>query len=519
MMLAKRLARHGVTLSGGALATAISENAASACVPSVLVSATIKAATLTATGQTAAAGLISAHVAALTQGVIKTMLLTKLKTMLYAVLVLGVAALGGGLLSQHTAEGQQVQAERAGKTSPVAQKESPSKSIDELLLHGEWICRDDNSGGPAIFIFGPGKTIQLSQDGAGYETGTYTVNWNKKPHEIDLRLSPKEPRMRSILEFLEPGKFRIEIGEDIDRPKAFTKAALVFVRLEKPKAGSPQEKEQAEKDFRMAEFYRRAGKPWTANFYYELVERRYPDTDLAEKAKQGIMDMEKYRIRRNGVFDGWNSPEQAEKPVPPPPAPAPVIRGEVLKVKLAELAVSLVVESDKQIVYLTSSDEKKGDATYRISDKTIVLNGGSKERMKFGQIKAGDRITIELDAARSIVRQIVVARDRAAGPGVVEPTVVNTRSFKLPIQVGPAGKDDIEAIDLYVSRDDGATWELEQKITSPADAKGVFSVTVPKDGVYWFAVQTRSRTGVVTPTDRELRPSLKVRVDTAQSKE
>jgi hypothetical protein len=320
------------------------------------------------------------------------------------------------------------------------------------------------------------------------------------------------------MEFLEPGKFRIEIGDDIDRPKAFTKEALVFVRLEKPKAGSPQEKEQAESDFRMAEFYRRAGKPWTANFYYELVERRYPDTDLAEKAKQGIMDMEKYRIRRNGAFDGWNSPEQAEKPVPPKPAPAPVIRGEVLKVKLAELAVSLVVESDKQIVFLTSSDETKGDATYRISDKTIVLNAGSKERMKFGQIKAGDRITIELDAAKAFVTQIVVLRDRAAGPGVADIKAVNQHAFKIPIEIGPSRLGQIESIDLYVSSDEGATWSLNQRMGSPIDTKDAFSVTVPKDGIYWFAVHMNMRNGIAPPKEKELAAScVKVCVDTAQS--
>ncbi|HEY7426195.1 MAG TPA: sigma-70 family RNA polymerase sigma factor [Gemmataceae bacterium] len=45
-MLAKRLARHGVAMSGGGLAAVLSEKAASACAPTSLVSSTIKAVTL-----------------------------------------------------------------------------------------------------------------------------------------------------------------------------------------------------------------------------------------------------------------------------------------------------------------------------------------------------------------------------------------------------------------------------------------------------------------------------------------
>jgi outer membrane protein assembly factor BamD (BamD/ComL family) len=42
--------------------------------------------------------------------------------------------------------------------------------------------------------------------------------------------------------------------------------------------------QQADRDFNIAEFYRRTGHPGSAYFYYELVIRRYPNTDYAEKA-------------------------------------------------------------------------------------------------------------------------------------------------------------------------------------------------------------------------------------------
>lgn len=44
--------------------------------------------------------------------------------------------------------------------------------------------------------------------------------------------------------------------------------------------------QQAEQDFKKAELYRRLGHPGSAYFYYELVQRRYPGTVFAEKARE-----------------------------------------------------------------------------------------------------------------------------------------------------------------------------------------------------------------------------------------
>ena len=77
-MLARRLARHGLVLTGAALASAT----ASAGVPACLAVSTSRAATLLAAGKTVAEAGISAEVALLTEGVLKTMLLNRLKTLL-----------------------------------------------------------------------------------------------------------------------------------------------------------------------------------------------------------------------------------------------------------------------------------------------------------------------------------------------------------------------------------------------------------------------------------------------------
>jgi RNA polymerase sigma factor (sigma-70 family) len=95
-MLAKRLARHGLAVPSGSLPVLLSQNVASSAVPASVVSSTIKAVTLVAAGG-AAISAVSAEVAALTEGVLKAMLLSKLKITSAALLIVaGLVILGMG---------------------------------------------------------------------------------------------------------------------------------------------------------------------------------------------------------------------------------------------------------------------------------------------------------------------------------------------------------------------------------------------------------------------------------------
>src|SRR5262245_43171657 len=96
-MLAKRLTRLGLAVAGGAAPAVPSPGVASAVVPTSLVSAAIKAATLFGAGNTAAAGVLTAEVAALTGGVLKAMAPNKLKSGTVVVLLVAAVGLGGGL--------------------------------------------------------------------------------------------------------------------------------------------------------------------------------------------------------------------------------------------------------------------------------------------------------------------------------------------------------------------------------------------------------------------------------------
>jgi RNA polymerase sigma factor (sigma-70 family) len=141
-LLAARLARRGVVLSGATLATMLTHNAALACVPYSVVSSTIQSATTLAAGQAAASGLISAKVAALKHGVLKSMLLTKVKTgvaVLLTVLVLGAGLGRAGLLYMaRAAQGApDVSVEKDVKNSGDAAT-GDGKKADRPTLSGTW---------------------------------------------------------------------------------------------------------------------------------------------------------------------------------------------------------------------------------------------------------------------------------------------------------------------------------------------------------------------------------------------
>jgi RNA polymerase sigma factor (sigma-70 family) len=127
MMLAKRLRQRGVALSAGALAAALAQQAVSASVPSSVVSSTIQAASLFAAGQAAAAGAISGRVVALTEGVVQTMFVSRIKTAIAVVLMLGLVATGATLLTCHTAAGQDDRKPIAEKPVEPAAKQEKEK--------------------------------------------------------------------------------------------------------------------------------------------------------------------------------------------------------------------------------------------------------------------------------------------------------------------------------------------------------------------------------------------------------
>jgi RNA polymerase sigma factor (sigma-70 family) len=146
--LRARLRRRGFDLSAGLPVVAL----ASAAPTAVLVDSTLKAA-LSGAGK---ASVVAGPVAALTQGVLQTMLWTKVKTIAGCVLAVGILVLGGVVVGQvliagpapgRQAEEPQVQADKPDKAEPPPKadrqpdkKETPAeKTIAFELRDKPWI--------------------------------------------------------------------------------------------------------------------------------------------------------------------------------------------------------------------------------------------------------------------------------------------------------------------------------------------------------------------------------------------
>ncbi len=121
-LLARRLARQGLTLSSAALAAVLAQEAASAAVPASLVQPTVQAGLTLTAGGAVSAGALSAPVAGLVEAVLRGMFLAKLKAVV--LVMLAVALIGGLALPLYYLRSQE-----AGEASPAPARSPETEAI------------------------------------------------------------------------------------------------------------------------------------------------------------------------------------------------------------------------------------------------------------------------------------------------------------------------------------------------------------------------------------------------------
>jgi RNA polymerase sigma-70 factor (ECF subfamily) len=207
-MLAKRLARHGLAVPGGALAAVLTKNVLLASVPPSVVSTIIKAGTLVTAGQAVASRVVSVKVAALTEGVVKAMVLTKYLTKSVFVVTLSILALGLGLAAYHGSAQQAAKAaDKRQAKEPAPQKaEQPKDSAksDKERLQGTWVTVSRQAGArPQWWHFDDDKvtiySIDLRFSKPEKTEYTYALATNKSPKVIEMNAGHRleGPRTRA----------------------------------------------------------------------------------------------------------------------------------------------------------------------------------------------------------------------------------------------------------------------------------------------------------------------------------
>jgi RNA polymerase sigma factor (sigma-70 family) len=137
-LLAKRLTKRGLALSAEALALLVAQNALAASVPGALLCTTFKISSRLAAGA-ATTGLVSSHIVGLSDGVLKMMLLGKLRTLTAIALVLAMVSAGGVLFVRHLSamqpdDGQTIALAPGKKVSEPPKKVEEPLRFDEVML-------------------------------------------------------------------------------------------------------------------------------------------------------------------------------------------------------------------------------------------------------------------------------------------------------------------------------------------------------------------------------------------------
>jgi hypothetical protein len=151
-----------------------------------------------------AGAAVSAKVVALTEGVLKAMLLTKLKTIVAVLLVLGLIAFGGTLLTHHTEAAQQGQSEKStgggekpegvGKAAAKDEEKAHEKKDEKHNvkdLRGSWVTVSSTFNGKE----------RKEEKGAKLEFKDDQVIIREAAHKDAIVMSVKSPSPRGDIAF------------------------------------------------------------------------------------------------------------------------------------------------------------------------------------------------------------------------------------------------------------------------------------------------------------------------------
>ena len=239
-LLAQRLSRREVGISVGAVATAALGENAIAQVPMSLTINTTKAAALLAAGHPIS-GIVSASIAAATEGALKSMFMIKLKLLASTVMVLTAGLCSAGLLYQVA-----VTARQAGETSARAQAKDaeadPSTTVTGTVV--------DMRGAPVAGVTietrgGSHQSFNATSDPEGkfrialrdWPSYATLVADDSKSRMGILKLGKDSPRSGLTIRLLPSKEVKTSVVDGRDQAIAGGKVVLVLADLSTSFAG------------------------------------------------------------------------------------------------------------------------------------------------------------------------------------------------------------------------------------------------------------------------------------------
>jgi uncharacterized protein (TIGR03067 family) len=201
-----------------------------------LLASTVKAAAPIAAGQAAAAAVLSARVVALTEGVLKSMLLTKFKIAPSVLLLSAFVAGGLGLLAHPAVLAGQQNAQKDRPTQLGAKdKDKPTTDLEKI--QGTWTVEKAEYGGHE-FPRRSLETITFTGDKVAWQQqtmfrdGTFQLDPTKDPRQIDWTLGEFVPVKVPGIYRLEGDQLLLSLGPD-DHFSAESRRPTKFVTKEK----------------------------------------------------------------------------------------------------------------------------------------------------------------------------------------------------------------------------------------------------------------------------------------------
>jgi RNA polymerase sigma-70 factor (ECF subfamily) len=257
--LRRRLERRGLAFSVALLVTALSQAAARANLPAALLAHTVNAAMPVAAGTTAAAGGVSASVAALMEGVLHTMMITRLTVTTVVALSLGVLTAGTGLVAYQALADDPAKEKGTLLLPPLSPAAEKGTSQDEKLLQGTWVAvSGEQEGNPLpaerarefkVLIRGNRMAINVTTEDRWL---AFRLDPTKNPKEMQFTADkggPKELTFTAIYA-LEDGRLKLcsPNREEAEKPTGFHTrpgSGLVLLVLEREKKPAPPKKEES----------------------------------------------------------------------------------------------------------------------------------------------------------------------------------------------------------------------------------------------------------------------------------